>query len=108
MDLFFASVDSPISPLFTVQDCCCNIESLNWVTSAPSFGPGLLRRGLARSTKTSCASVPRTSMVSLMNSASDIARGSLLLPIRSVWTQGSDLEYVDCRVLEFVALRKNI
>jgi len=30
-------------------------------------------------------------MVSLMNSARGIARGSLLLPIKSVWTQGGTI-----------------
>jgi len=66
----------------------CAIKSLNSVTNAPSFGPGLLRSGLARSTRTSCASVPSTLIVSSMNSRIGIARGSLLLPSRSVSTHG--------------------
>src|SRR5260221_10324545 len=66
----------------------CAIKSLNSVTNAPSFGPGLLRSGLARSTRTSGASVPSTLIVSSMNSARGIARGSLLLPSRSVCTHG--------------------
>src|SRR5580704_11867046 len=66
----------------------CAIASLNCVTKAPSFGPTLFRRGFARSTNTSCASVPITFIVSAMNSARGMARGSLLLFKRSVCTQG--------------------
>src|SRR6266404_1003708 len=66
----------------------CAIISLNCVTNAPSFGPALFRRGFARSTNTSCAPVPRTLIVSAMNSARGMARGSLLLFKRSVCTQG--------------------
>jgi hypothetical protein len=44
------------------------IRSLNSVTNAPSFGPGLLRSRFARSKRTSCTSVPSTLIVSSMNS----------------------------------------
>src|ERR1700675_4921603 len=62
--------------------------SLNWVTSADSWGPAPFRSALARSTSTSSASVPRTRIVSSINSASGIALSSLLLPSRSVCTHG--------------------
>src|SRR5258706_7708878 len=60
-----------------VHDCGCKSESLNCVTRAPSFGPGLLRNAFARCTRTSWASVPRTPIVSSMKSARGMARGSL-------------------------------
>src|SRR5260370_31977679 len=77
---------------FLILDLHCGgvpiIESLNCVTSALSFGPGLFRKGFACSTRISSASVPSTFRVSSMKSFSGMTRGSSLLLRRSVWAHG--------------------
>jgi hypothetical protein len=48
------------------------MRSLNCVTSALSFGPGLFRKGFACSTRISSASGPSTLMVSSIRKVSDV------------------------------------
>src|SRR5258707_12314490 len=89
---------------FPLLDLYCGfaatIMSLNCVTSALSFGPGLFRKGFACSTRISSASVPSALIVPWMNSLSGIARGSSLLLRRSVCTHGGAIS----RTLTEVAL----
>src|SRR6266446_5685653 len=67
------------------------IESLNCLTSALSFGPGLFRKACACWTTISFASVASNFIVSSMKSFSGMARGSSLLLRRSVWTHGGEI-----------------
>src|SRR4026207_2546011 len=53
------------------------IVSLNCVTSALSFGPGLFRKAFACSTRISFVSVPSNFTVPSIKSFSGMARGSL-------------------------------
>src|SRR5258708_25101996 len=64
---------------FPLLDLYCGfaatIMSLNCVTSALSFGPGLFRKGFACSTRISSASVPSTVVSSSLQSSCAMARG---------------------------------
>src|SRR6476469_2421873 len=64
------------------------IVSLNCVTSALSFGPGLFRKAFACSTRISFVSVPSNFTVPSIKFFSCMARGSLPLFRRSVCTHG--------------------